>query len=339
MFIDPFGRRMPHARVRVFQSGLLITDEGAEADARGQLDVEIGARTNTLFVEWAPASMSSLEGVPFRCRYHVDLGSTDDMAAARRLENLGFWAGASLEENIARFQRALPQLPRAGSDVALATVRSFHDRGELHPFALPNAFEDSPALSQSLLAQLEPVARSHLAALADALGSSIPGSHDALTDAVSPSASPPTSASGGIANRQGAVGPRHGFLHVIAFDIGLTPNVHDVQISARSVASISTGGGAEIQKPAFADSVLAIYSCVAVPPPVWTVEDRREHTRQGRARPRRRDPRRAPVDWPSASSREAPPAPFVLRLHAVVRGVEDADTRRPAAPIRKLSTR
>ncbi|MBI4953975.1 MAG: LysM peptidoglycan-binding domain-containing protein [Myxococcales bacterium] len=131
---DGHGLRMPNARVRVYEHGRLITAEPAQASASGEVELTLRASTKTLRVLWAPADAPQRQELPYRRRYHVDLGSDASQRALRRLSNLGFGEGRSRAENVRDYQRVYDE-PQTGrpSDVA-AEVRARHDQGALPPF-------------------------------------------------------------------------------------------------------------------------------------------------------------------------------------------------------------
>jgi hypothetical protein len=93
---DEHALRMPFARVRVFESGRLLEPE--QADVTGAVQLMLRRSTKSLQLEWAPAALPIRLQLPYRKRYHVDLGEKPSHAALSRLDNLGFELGRSQQQ-------------------------------------------------------------------------------------------------------------------------------------------------------------------------------------------------------------------------------------------------
>ena len=124
------GKRMDGARVRVHHRGLIINDDMKNAGADGRVVVKLNHMPTSLFVEWAPAHMPLEAPYPYRARYFANLGEGDNKVARRRLANLGFWTGRTLEDNVAAFQEHYGhvEITRNVDDIALQ-LAAFHDTG------------------------------------------------------------------------------------------------------------------------------------------------------------------------------------------------------------------
>jgi len=144
---DPQAKRMPGARVRVFEHGRLITEEPATANGAGEVTVQIRSSTSTLHVEWAPSHLPGHPGMPYRRRYHVRLGEDGGLATDRRLWNLGLGQEPRREDNIRNYQRTYHE-PETGKlrDVQ-SEVAVRHDDGALPMFPPPAPAAGSPHAS------------------------------------------------------------------------------------------------------------------------------------------------------------------------------------------------
>lgn len=133
LFFDGGARRMPGARCRVLENGVLLNKSSPFADGSGGLDIEVRPDTRVLDLEWVPPSLPLGPGYPYRKRYYLNLGEARDDGVHRRLHNLGFSHHRTLEDNIREMQRTYLQ-PETGrpQDVA-AQLAAFHDDGVLPP--------------------------------------------------------------------------------------------------------------------------------------------------------------------------------------------------------------
>lgn len=145
---DVFGRRYAGARCRVYEGARLITEEPAQANGRGEVDVEIHPGCSVLRVEWAPENVPKHPGLPYRKHYHVRLGTRASERNARRLANLGFQKQRRASDNIRDYQRAYRQEPTGVHAHVHKQVRSRHDERKLPPFASGARPDTQPALSE-----------------------------------------------------------------------------------------------------------------------------------------------------------------------------------------------
>ena len=150
VFYDPSGHRMPGARCMIYEFGRAITSPVTAANGAGELVIELGRHTSSLWVEWCPADLPTGAGMPYAKRYHVELQAHP---VAGRLSNLGFAAGPRLSDNVSSYQLA-QGLPVTGHPVDIADdLRAKHDGGALVPFARePHVDADEPGTANEELA-------------------------------------------------------------------------------------------------------------------------------------------------------------------------------------------
>ena len=126
---DDRSARMADARYRVWALGRCVAD--AAADASGAIEITVAATVESVVLEWSPASMPIDANLPYRRRYHVDLGQTLEVQMSRRLEHIGARNRGSLARRVAAFQEAYG-LPVDGSEASLEPViGAYHERGML----------------------------------------------------------------------------------------------------------------------------------------------------------------------------------------------------------------
>jgi hypothetical protein len=133
LFFDPGAKRMKGARCRVLENGELINKEHPYANGGGAVPVKVRTSTSVLELEWAPAELPLDAAFPYRRRYYLDLGEGDNEGARRRLNNLGFSAQKTLDDNVSDFQRTYLQNPTGNVDDVKFELASFHDEGTLPP--------------------------------------------------------------------------------------------------------------------------------------------------------------------------------------------------------------
>ncbi len=139
---DDGARRMTGARCRVWSDGRLLNHGEPHADRNGAVEIQVGASTQSLLVEWAPADTPIRRDLPYRVTYLLgDQGEGLRERVARRLHNVGFCVGDDLEQQVRGFQRVygLPGVQPSGRpedvDVQLA---GYHDLATLPPIATPH---------------------------------------------------------------------------------------------------------------------------------------------------------------------------------------------------------
>jgi len=142
----------------IYELGRTITSPVTAANGAGELVIELGRHTRSLWVEWCPADLPTGVGMPYSKRYHVEL---EAHPIAGRLSNLGFAARPRLSDNVSSYQLA-QGLPVTGHPVDIADdLRAKHDGGALLPFARePHVGADEPGTANeelaSFLAKLPP---------------------------------------------------------------------------------------------------------------------------------------------------------------------------------------
>ncbi len=155
VFYDKHGVRMPGARCRVYEQGLLLTPDPTSADGDGELRVELKSTTSTLRVEWAPPNLPLHQFLPYRNTYHVKMSDDGDLALDRRLANLGFFNGRRRRDNVADYQRAYTRPPTGNPDDIRLEVLERHDNGTVEPFH-PQAPGGPTEQTRSLFAAPKP---------------------------------------------------------------------------------------------------------------------------------------------------------------------------------------
>lgn len=209
---DPQGKRMPGARVRVFEHGRLITEEPAKANGAGEVTVQIRSSTSTLHVEWAPSHLPRHPFMPYRRRYHVRLGDDGGLATERRLWNLGFGHARRREDNIRAYQRTYGE-PETGKlhDVQ-SEVAARHDDGELPMFPPQAPAAGSPHAT--------PGASSFMPATFRLAPQGAASSPEQPTEDPQGQPGSPPAANGGAQNTQGALVASAGHVWLM---VGLEP--------------------------------------------------------------------------------------------------------------------
>lgn len=134
-FFDHEVKRMPGARCRVFEDGQLVNKESPYADGSGAISVKIRPGTRSLRLEWAPADLPEGPRYPFRRIYHVTLEPGGERGVQQRLENIGFFAYNTIEDNVRDFQREyILAVHQSGEPGHIhPTLRKFHDLATLPP--------------------------------------------------------------------------------------------------------------------------------------------------------------------------------------------------------------
>ena len=148
-FFDHKARRMPNARCRIIENGRLLNLETPFADDAGTVLLRLRPDTRELLVEWAPAHLPVNVRLPYRRRYHVDLGGDTDQAVHRRLHNLGYSAYATLAEDVVAFQRAYFQPTTGEASHVDVQLRLFHDEGALPPHGAASEDLETHGLSDA----------------------------------------------------------------------------------------------------------------------------------------------------------------------------------------------
>lgn len=143
VLLEPTGERMKGALCRVTYQGRVMNESQPNADGDGVIAVELPHAPISLLVEWAPKEAPKSPGLPYRCRYYVDLETHDEEAHRRRLHNLGFLQHALLSDNVRSFQRAYGYENVNGvlADIA-EDLTKFHDEGR-PPVTRPEG-DDTP---------------------------------------------------------------------------------------------------------------------------------------------------------------------------------------------------
>jgi len=103
LLCDQAGRPMPRARARVRGDGG-SQSELVDADGNGWLLLVGPKRHASYTIEWAPHQVPTGRLCPFMARYHVELTADRLISARRRLANLGFLSGMTVEDGILAFQ-------------------------------------------------------------------------------------------------------------------------------------------------------------------------------------------------------------------------------------------
>ncbi|NUP05232.1 MAG: hypothetical protein HOW73_04130 [Polyangiaceae bacterium] len=142
LLLDELGEPMPGARCRVILGGCDI-HEDAWADGVGWVTFTFKHVPKTVWVEWAPKTLPREPIYPFRRRVHIHLPESEDQteAARRRLGNLGFSQGPTLEDDVAAFQSCF-EYERITADIEdiADDLEVYHDqaraprRGEIAPW-------------------------------------------------------------------------------------------------------------------------------------------------------------------------------------------------------------
>jgi N-acetyl-anhydromuramyl-L-alanine amidase AmpD len=134
---DERTHRLPSACCRIFENGVLINADDAQASAAGTIEVMLQKTTRSLVVEWAPAGCPRGPLYPFRKLYDVVVGGGDEGVRAR-LHNLGF-VEAALDDSVRDFQRAYPTTddPSGNPDDIDGQLRGYHDLALLPPVGTP----------------------------------------------------------------------------------------------------------------------------------------------------------------------------------------------------------
>lgn len=234
---DALGLRMPMARARVFEGGRLL--DAQQADALGELTVELLPGTQTVQLEWAPHDLPSRAELPYRKRYNVRLGDHQTHASLSRLANLGFSRGHSLNARVRHYQRAYHQ-PETGQLAHVASqVSKRHDRGQVPPFTPLAA---SPLASSTLDSSPRALRKQHSfdATPETAAELSSRSERRLMAFGVDEAAdtNPPTGGSAG--GRKGSAVPAIGHLEVLARDRDYPDTRHaaaDVVVVVRNVAT------------------------------------------------------------------------------------------------------
>lgn len=133
LFFDGAAKRMPGARCRVIEDGRLANKDAPYADGQGSVAVKLRKGSRVLELEWAPASLPTEPGYPYRKQYYLDLGDDRDTGVHRRLHNLGFSHHPSLAENIKDYQRTYLRKPTGEPGDVAVELAAFHDDGLLPP--------------------------------------------------------------------------------------------------------------------------------------------------------------------------------------------------------------
>lgn len=128
LLCDERAARMPGARCRVLAGGVLLNEDQPYADGAGRITLEARRLPEMVLVEWAPADTPLDERYPFRKTHYVAPGREDrDEAARRRLHNLDFRYGLTVEDDIRDFQRAHGLLPTGRLDDVEARLVAQND--------------------------------------------------------------------------------------------------------------------------------------------------------------------------------------------------------------------
>lgn len=144
---DRDSRRMPGARVRIHAGGRILNEEGF-ADGSGRIVARSRVPLDQVLVEWAPAHTPLEPDLPHRRLHYVKIDPEDrPEATRRRLHNLGYGRGFTLEENVHDFQH-MYGLARTGrwEDVE-GTVIGFHDHHGVTPTDTGSASPAQPLAS------------------------------------------------------------------------------------------------------------------------------------------------------------------------------------------------
>lgn len=145
MLLNPIGERMGGAACRITYQGRVINEDSPNADPEGWITSKVPRVPTTVLVEWAPPEKPMTEGFPYRRRYHVELSDDRQRAARRRLDNLGYSAHFSLEDNIKDFQRTYGYGQITGKlDDIEDDLIEFHDEGR-PPSLRPTSTASVPA--------------------------------------------------------------------------------------------------------------------------------------------------------------------------------------------------
>ena len=142
MLLDEQGESMPRARCRIILRGREI-NEDAYADPSGWVTFNFDRTIKSVWVEWAPHDTPIEPIYPFRKRLQLDLPDDSDPleAARRRLGNLGFCQGPTLDDDVAAFQSCFEYEHVNGNigDI-LEDLKPYHDearaprRGPITPW-------------------------------------------------------------------------------------------------------------------------------------------------------------------------------------------------------------
>ena len=173
---------MPNARCRVFENGKLVNIPSPYADGGGAVAVKVSPRTLALDVEWAPAELPQTARYPFRKRYHLDMGWTQDEGVACRLHNIGFSACSTLEDNIIDFQVAYNNPQTGKSRDVEGELLGFHDAALLPPVPpVSNVVAQAAPRQQLVGASASPVVQPRLPA-AGSSGAGAPAARPGVQD-------------------------------------------------------------------------------------------------------------------------------------------------------------
>lgn len=137
MLCDAAGRRMPHARCRARLGGRIVAD--GNANEHGWFLMRFRTMPERVLLEWAPSTTPASPRYPYRCDYWLNLVTGDPKECARRrLVNLGFSVGNTLEERIRSFQQ-FHRYTRVTGRVAdvLHVAEGYHEHSLLPVFEAP----------------------------------------------------------------------------------------------------------------------------------------------------------------------------------------------------------
>ncbi|MEZ4314685.1 MAG: peptidoglycan-binding domain-containing protein, partial [Polyangiaceae bacterium] len=124
------GERMPGAVCRVHHAGQAVHDGVLTADGDGRVTLTVPRLPTSMLIEWAPSDTPKEPRYPYRTRYFVELGESERQAGRRRLANLGFYKGRTLEENVREFQARYGHAEQTGNlDDIHAELIQYHDTG------------------------------------------------------------------------------------------------------------------------------------------------------------------------------------------------------------------
>ncbi|MEZ4314528.1 MAG: peptidoglycan-binding domain-containing protein [Polyangiaceae bacterium] len=95
--------------------GQAVHDGVLTADGDGRVTLTVPRLPTSMLIEWAPSDTPKEPRYPYRTRYFVELGESERQAGRRRLANLGFYKGRTLEENVREFQARYGHAEQTGN--------------------------------------------------------------------------------------------------------------------------------------------------------------------------------------------------------------------------------
>ena len=155
---DELGERMPGALCRVGTGVGTLRRGTLRADSTGWLVVEVPHRPKaSILILWAPAgARPGDERYPYYAQYHVLLDEDGDDPLRRRLANLGYAHGATVEDNVRAFERDY-ELPPTGTLTAISShLVAYHDMAQLPSRRNGALTPPSPAPPSSVMAPYLP---------------------------------------------------------------------------------------------------------------------------------------------------------------------------------------